>query len=84
MAEKNVKNNAETAEKKAKKAAKSGFLGSVMSERKKITWYSGKQSVSSTAAVVVTMVIVALVIGLVDMILGRGVNLIGELGNLLF
>lgn len=80
MAEKNV--NAETAEKKAKKAAKGGFLHSVAAERKKITWYSGKQGVSSTVAVVVTMVVVALVIGLVDMILGKGVSLIGSLGNL--
>lgn len=81
MAEKKI--NAETAEKKAKKAAKSGFLHSVVAERKKITWYSGKQGVSSTVAVVVTMVVVALIIGLVDMILGKGVSLVGSLGNLL-
>ena len=80
MAEKKI--NAETAEKKAKKAAKSGFLHSVAAERKKITWYSGKQGVSSTIAVVVTMVVIAIILGVVDMILGRGVGLVGQLGNL--
>ncbi len=93
MAEKEIKTNAETDEtavkkmkakeaKKAKKANSSGFLRSVIAERKKITWYSGKQSISSTVAVVVTMVIIAAIIGLVDMVLGAGVNLVGNIGDL--
>ncbi len=93
MAEKEIKTNAETDEtavkkvkakdaRKAKKANSTGFLRSVIAERKKITWYSGKQSVSSTVAVVVTMVVIAAIIGLIDMILGSGVNLIGNLGEL--
>ena len=93
MAEKEIKTNAETDEtavkkmkakeaKKAKKANSQGFLRSVIAERKKITWYSGKQSISSTVAVVVTMVIIAAIIGLVDMVLGAGVNLVGNIGDL--
>lgn len=90
MAEKNIKINAETDEtavkkekaKSAKKSNSTGFLRSVIAERKKITWYAGKQGVRSTVAVVITMIVVALIIGLVDMILGEGVNFIGSLGDL--
>ncbi len=93
MAEKEIKTKAETDEtavkkqkakeaKKAKKANSAGFLRSVLAERKKITWYSGKQSVRSTVAVIVTMVVIAAIIGVVDAILGAGVSFIGNIGNL--
>lgn len=93
MAEKEIKTKAETAEtavkkekakkaKKEKKANKAGFLRSVIAERKKITWCSGKQGVRATVAVIVTMLIIAAIIGIVDAVLGAGVNLIGNIGNL--
>ena len=88
MAEKEIKTKAETDEtavkkaKKEKKAKGTGFLRSVIAERKKITWYAGKQSVRTTVAVIVTMVVCAVIIGLVDTVLGSGVNLIGNIGNL--
>ncbi len=94
MAEKEIKTKAETDEtavkkskeakkaKKAKKTNSAGFLRSVFAERKKITWYAGKQSVRSTVAVIVTMLVVAAIIGIVDAILGAGVSLIGGIGNL--
>ena len=89
MAEKEIK-TAETAvkkekakkAKKEKKANKAGFLRSVIAERKKITWYSGKQGVRATVAVIVTMLIIAAIIGIVDAVLGAGVTLIGNIGNL--
>ncbi len=70
------------AEKKAKKANSAGFLRSVIAERKKITWYAGKQSVSSTFAVLVTMVVIAAVIGGVDWVLGQGINLLSRIPEL--
>ena len=68
--------------KKAKKANTAGFFRSVVAERKKITWYAGKQSFNSTVAVIITMVICAIIIGLVDWILGQGVNFVGTIGEM--
>ena len=70
------------AEKKAKKANSAGFFRSVIAERKKITWYGGKQSVQSTLAVLVTMVVIAAVIGGVDWLLGQGVDLVSKIPEL--
>ena len=70
------------AEKKAKKANSAGFLRSVIAERKKITWYAGKQSVNSTLAVLVTMIIIAAIIGGVDWVLGQGVDLVSRIPEL--
>jgi preprotein translocase SecE subunit len=70
------------AEKKAKKANSAGFFRSVIAERKKITWYGGKQSVQSTLAVLVTMIVIAAVIGGVDWLLGQGVDLVSRIPEL--
>ncbi len=70
------------AEKKAKKANSAGFLRSVIAERKKITWYFGKQSVVSTVAVFVTMAVIAAIIGGVDWVLGQGVDLVSRIPEL--
>lgn len=70
------------AEKKAKKANSAGFFRSVIAERKKITWYGGKQSVQSTLAVLVTMVVIAAIIGGVDWLLGQGIDLVSRIPEL--
>ncbi len=70
------------AEKKAKKANSAGFLRSVIAERKKITWYAGKQSVNSTLAVLVTMIVIAAIIGGIDWVLGQGIDLISRIPEL--
>lgn len=83
MADMNKK-DAATAEKskKAKKANSAGFFRSVIAERKKITWYGGKVSVQSTLAVLITMVVIAAVIGGVDWLLGQGVDLVSKIPEL--
>ena len=70
------------AEKKAKKANSAGFFRSVIAERKKITWYGGKASVQSTLAVLVTMIVIAAVIGGVDWLLGQGIDLVSRIPEL--
>ncbi|MBQ5601919.1 MAG: preprotein translocase subunit SecE [Clostridia bacterium] len=70
------------AEKKAKKANSAGFFRSVIAERKKITWYGGKQSVQSTLAVLVTMIVIAAIIGGVDWLLGQGIDLVSRIPEL--
>ncbi len=70
------------AEKKAKKANSAGFFRSVIAEIKKITWYGGKVSVQSTLAVLITMVVIAAVIGGVDWLLGQGIDLVSKIPEL--
>ena len=70
------------AEKKAKKANSAGFFRSVIAERKKITWYGGKASVQSTLAVLVTMIVIAAIIGGVDWLLGQGIDLVSKIPEL--
>ena len=70
------------AEKKAKKANSAGFFRSVIAERKKITWYGGKQSVQSTLAVLVTMIVIAAIIGGVDWLLGQGIDHVSRIPEL--
>lgn len=70
------------AEKKAKKANSAGFFRSVIAERKKITWYGGKVSVQSTLAVLVTMIVIAAIIGGVDWLLGQGIDLVSRIPEL--
>ena len=70
------------AEKKAKKANSAGFFRSVIAERKKITWYGGKVSVQSTLAVLITMVVIAAIIGGVDWLLGQGIDLVSRIPEL--
>ena len=70
------------AEKKAKKANSAGFFRSVIAERKKITWYGGKASVQSTLAVLVTMIVIAAIIGGVDWLLGQGIDLVSRIPEL--
>ncbi len=49
----------------------SGFLREFKTEMKKVTWPSRKETVSSTAVVIVTVLVIVLFLGLVDYALGR-------------
>ncbi len=48
-----------------------GFLQEFKTEMKKVTWPGGKDTVSSTAVVIVTVMIIVIFLGLVDYALGR-------------
>ena len=52
------------------------FLREVKTELKKVTWPSRKQTVTSTSVVLILVVIVAVFLGLVDMVLVRLVRLL--------
>ena len=73
-------------DKKAKKAKGrnkvTSYIKDLKSELGKITWYSRKDTVKSTILVCVVMVVVAAIIGLVDLLFGKGVDLLGGLSNL--
>ena len=49
----------------------SGFLKEFKTEMKKVTWPGRKETASSTAVVIVTVLIIVLFLGLVDYALGR-------------
>ena len=49
----------------------SGFLQEFKTEMKKVTWPGRKETASSTAVVIVTVMIIVLFLGLVDYALGR-------------
>ena len=48
-----------------------GFLKEFKTEMKKVTWPGRKETASSTAVVIVTVMIIVLFLGLVDYALGR-------------
>ncbi len=48
-----------------------GFFQEFKTEMKKVTWPGGKDTVSSTAVVIVTVMIIVIFLGLVDYALGR-------------
>lgn len=52
------------------------FLREVKTELKKVTWPSRKQTVTSTSVVLILVIIVAVFLGLVDMVLVRLVRLL--------
>jgi len=49
----------------------SGFWREFKTEMKKVTWPGRKETVSSTAVVIVTVLVIVLFLGLVDYALGR-------------
>jgi len=49
----------------------SGFWREFKTEMRKVTWPSRKETVSSTAVVIVTVLVIVLFLGLVDYALGR-------------
>ncbi len=49
----------------------SGFWREFKTEMRKVTWPSRKETVSSTAVVIVTVLFIVLFLGLVDYALGR-------------
>ena len=49
----------------------SGFYREFKTEMKKVTWPGRKETLSSTAVVIVTVMIIVLFLGLVDYALGR-------------
>jgi preprotein translocase subunit SecE len=49
----------------------SGFLQEFKTEMKKVTWPGRKETASSTAVVIVTVMIIVMFLGLVDYALGR-------------
>ena len=55
------------------------FLRSLKSEWKKISWYSWKQTLKGTAVVVVISVIIAIVVGLLDLGFTKGIDAIMDL-----
>ncbi len=48
-----------------------GFLREFKTEMKKVTWPGRKETLSSTAVVIVTVLVIVLFLGLVDYALGR-------------
>ena len=52
------------------------FLREVKTELKKVTWPTKKQTISSTAVVVVLVIIVATYLGVVDMLLAQLVDMV--------
>ena len=81
-----------TVKKEAKKKAKSNkpglwskirkFFKDLKSEFKKVVWYGRKQTIKSTALVIVCLVIVAAVVSLVDIGLSSVIMWLGGLINL--
>ena len=55
------------------------FLRSLKSEWKKMSWYSWKQTLKGTAVVVVISVIIAIVVGLLDLGFTKGIDAIMDL-----
>ncbi len=55
------------------------FFKNAKSERKKITWYGKKQTVKSTAVVIVVLVAASVAIGLIDLGLSNLLMWIGKL-----
>ena len=51
------------------------FLRDVQAEMKKVSWPSRKDTVASTAVVIVTVILIALFLGFIDLILSRVVGL---------
>jgi len=49
----------------------SAFLKEFKTEMKKVTWPGRKETASSTAVVIVTVMIIVLFLGIVDYVLGR-------------
>ena len=85
-ADKKADKKAKKSDKKAKKAKGrnkvTSYIKDLKSELGKITWYSKKDTVKSTILVCVVMVVVAAIIGLVDLLFGKGIDLLGGLSNL--
>ena len=71
------------AEAKAKKAAakgnKPGFFKSVKSEMHNITWFSRKATLVNSVWVGIALVIIALVVGVVDLGLSKSLSLLAGL-----
>ncbi|NLO83655.1 MAG: preprotein translocase subunit SecE [Clostridiales bacterium] len=63
---------------KAKKRRKSivKYFREVVSELKKVTWPNRKELINSTVAAIVFIIIFAIVVGLIDLILGQLLKLI--------
>lgn len=55
------------AKEKNQATKKPGFIKSVKTEAKKVTWYSKAATLKSTVALIIVLVIFAAVIGLVDL-----------------
>lgn len=51
-----------------------GFLREFRTEMKKVTWPGRKETISSTAVVIVTVMVIVVFLGLVDYALGRLVS----------
>ena len=80
MAETKTNKPAKSSEKKENKVAK--FFREYKSEMKKISWASRAQTLNNTWAVLVSSVVIAVVIGLVDLASSRGFQFIAGLINL--
>jgi len=52
------------------------FLKETMSELKKVTWPTSKQTLASTSVVIIVVIIVSLVLGMVDFGLTRLLRLV--------
>ena len=50
------------------------FLKDVQAEMKKVSWPSRKDTVASTAVVIVTVILIALFLGFIDLILSKVVG----------
>ena len=55
------------------------FLRSLKSEWKKISWYSWKQTWKGTAVVIIISLVIAILVGVLDYVLTRGISALTDL-----
>ena len=53
-----------------------GFIGEVITELKKVSWSTRRELVDSTLIVIFSTLILGLFIGVIDIVLSKGISLI--------
>ncbi len=79
-ADTNTVSTKDRSKKAAKAVKKKSRLKGLKSEFKRISWPTGKETLSSTVSVVVVSVIMCVIIACVDYLIQNGLNLIFSIG----
>ena len=53
-----------------------GFLGEVVAELKKVSWSTRRELIDSTLIVIFSTLILGLFVGVIDIVLSKGISLI--------
>ncbi|MEK7071184.1 MAG: preprotein translocase subunit SecE [Patescibacteria group bacterium] len=61
---------------KTKQIAKPGFSGDLIEELKKVTWPTRRETIRLTLVVVVTSLIIAVYVGIIDVVMAKILELI--------